>query len=263
MKKLVLALAVLVVVSPLSGGLPLRAAEPPPTAGSAAAGDEAMAIMDRMASFLAKAENFSVKIRTGYDAVQGSGERIEFGERRSVVVARPDRFRVEVERSDGERILLLFDGKEITAFLGEQDVYAQVNHPGSIDDAVVFVVRELQTRVPLSLLLSSHLPAELARRVETAAYVERSQLTAIPTDHIAARTAEVDFQMWIAAEGDPLLYRVVITYKNAPGQPQFRADFSDWDLSPDVSPDQFSFSPPTGAERIPFMARVRGSGDVQ
>ena len=113
------ALAVLVVVSPLSGGLPLRAAEPPPTAGSAAAGDEAMAILDRMASFLAKAENFSVKIRTGYDAVQGSGERIEFGERRSVVVARPDRFRVEVERSDGERILLLFDGKEITAFLGE------------------------------------------------------------------------------------------------------------------------------------------------
>ncbi len=263
MKKSMLTIAMLVLVSAFTGGLPLRAAEPPPKAGSESTGDEAMAILDRMASFLAKTKHYSVSIRTGYDAVQASGQKIEFGERRSMVVGRPDRLRVEMERSNGERILLLFDGKGITAFLRQENLYAQVNRPGDVDDAVAFLIRELQTRVPLALLLTTHLPAELTSRVKTAAYVERTQLTATPTDHIAARTNEVDFQIWIAAEGDPLPYRVVITYKDAPGQPQFWADFSDWDLSPDVSPDRFSFSPPMGAERIPFTARVRGSGDAQ
>ena len=255
-------MAAIVLAGGLSCGLPIRADEPPPTAGAAAM-DEAQAMMDRMASFLAQADHFSVDLRTGYDAVQEQGQKIEFLERRSILISRPDRLRLEVERSDGESVLLLFDGKDVTAFLGTENVYAQAHRPGSVDDAVAFIVRELQTRVPLALLLTTQLPGELSKRFETVAFVERSQATPVPTNHIAARTDEVDVQMWIAAEGDPLPYRLVITYRDAPGAPQFWADFSGWDLSPDVSPERFAFSPPSGAEQIPFMARVHGSGGAQ
>ena len=37
-------------------------------------------------------------------------------------------------------------------------------------------------------------------------------------------------QLWIARGKEPLPRRVVITYKNAPGQPQFRADLYDWKI---------------------------------
>jgi hypothetical protein len=51
----------------------------------------------------------------------------------------------------------------------------------------------------------------------------------------------------------------VITYKDENGQPQFSADFSNWNLAPDISDALFAFTPPNGAERIQFLAEVRSA----
>jgi hypothetical protein len=49
---------------------------------------------------------------------------------------------------------------------------------------------------------------------------------------------------------------VVLTYKNAEGQPSFRAQFSDWNLTPDIQDNQFAFVPPEGARKIAFLAQL-------
>jgi hypothetical protein len=57
----------------------------------------------------------------------------------------------------------------------------------------------------------------------------------VPCDHLAVRTAGgVDFQVWIAQGDEPLPRRIVITYKDENGQPQFWADFSNWNLAPEL-----------------------------
>jgi hypothetical protein len=87
--------------------------------------------------------------------------------------------------------------------------------------------------------------------------VETTTLTDVPCDHLAARTSRgVDFQVWVAQGSEPLPRRVVITYKNETGQPQFWADLSNWNLAPDISDALFTFTPPDGAERIQFLAEV-------
>jgi hypothetical protein len=78
----------------------------------------AMTILKNMSQYLAQAERLSVTIREGYDAVQQSGQKVEFGEIRKVTVSRPDRLRIEVERSDGERALVVFNGKEASLWPG-------------------------------------------------------------------------------------------------------------------------------------------------
>jgi outer membrane lipoprotein-sorting protein len=75
----------------------------------------AMTILKNMSQYLAQGERFNVTIRDGYDAVQRSGQKIEYGEVRKVTVSRPDRLRFEIERSDGEKGLVIFDGKERTS----------------------------------------------------------------------------------------------------------------------------------------------------
>jgi len=62
-------------------------------------------------------------------------------------------------------------------------------------------------------------------------------------------------QLWIAKGDQPLPRRMVITYTRAEGQPQFRAQFSDWNLSPEVPDSLFAFTPPTGAVKIAFAPR--------
>ncbi len=217
---------------------------------------EAMAILGRMAERLAGAEGFSVSIRSGYDVVQETGQKIEFGEQRRVILSRPGGLRVAAEQSDGDRRVIVFDGTTISVLDPDQNVYAQVENTGSVDDAVRYLVRDLQVRVPLAVLLVTSLPDDLTRRIESLDYVEHDRLTEAPTDHLAGRTADVDFQIWIAREGEPLPRRVVITYKHADGQPQFWAVLSDWKLSPEVPAAELAFTPPPGAERIPFVMRV-------
>lgn len=224
---------------------------------------EAMDALRRMADTLAQTQRFSVTIRASYDVVQETGEKVEFGERRVLTLSRPDKLRVESQESDGKRTEVTFDGKAITVFNPAENVYAQIEKTGSVDDAVRYLAQELRVRLPLALLLVSTLPDELEQRLESLAYVERDTLTAEPSDHLVGQTGDVDFQVWIATGDKPLPQRITITYKADEGEPQYRADLTDWNLNPDATPAQLAFRPPDGAERIPVMIRVRRSATGQ
>jgi hypothetical protein len=106
-------------------------------------------------------------------------------------------------------------------------------------------------------MLVSTLPSELDKLVVSANYVETTTITDVPCDHVAARTSTgVDIQVWVAQGSEPLPRRVVITYKDETGQPQFWADLSNWNLAPEVSDALFTFTPPAGADRIQFLTVV-------
>jgi hypothetical protein len=217
----------------------------------------AMAILKNMSEYLAKAERFSVTIRNGYDAVQQSGQKIEYGAVRKVTVSRPDRLRFEVERSDGEKGLVIFNGKDITVYTPNKNVYATVSRPGTLDQAIKYAVDDLKIQLPLAMMLLSTFPSEVDNLVISADYVETTTIMDMPFDHLAARTSRgVDFQVWVAQGSEPLPRRVVITYKDETGQPQFWADLSNWNLAPDISDALFTFTPPEGADRIQFLAEV-------
>jgi len=68
------------------------------------------------------------------------------------------------------------------------------------------------------------------------------------------RSAEVDLQVWIARGPAPLPRRIVITYKNARGEPQFRADLYDWRVTSKLDAAAFAFVPPAGAEQVMYLA---------
>ena len=221
---------------------------------------KAMALLEKMALFLSRTERFSVDIRSGYDVVQKSGQKIEFGEIRQIKVSRPDHLRIEIERGNGEKGLVVFNGKDITIYIANDNVYATTSKPGTLDQAIKYAVADLKLRVPLSVMLLSNFPAEIQTRVTAADYVETARIADEPCDHVAARTADgVDFQVWIAQGDQPLPRRVVITYRQQKGQPQYWAALTNWNLSPDTSDAFFEFTPPTGAEQIPFLGEIQSA----
>jgi hypothetical protein len=244
------------VVSLMVLTMPELVADEPGSTRSASE-QNALAILKNMSEYLAKAERFSVSIRDGYDAVQQSGQKVEFGEVRKVTVSRPDRLRIEVERSDGEKGLVVFDGKDLTVYTADKNVYATVSKQGTLDQAIKYALDDLKIRVPLAMMLLSALPSELDKLVVSADYVETTTIMDVPCDHLAVRTAKgVDFQVWAAQGNEPLPRRIVITYKDEAGQPQFWADLANWNLAPEVSDALFTFTPPAGANRIQFLAEV-------
>jgi len=239
-----------------------EAALPSSEAASAAESETqqfARARLMEMARFLGKTDKFSVSLRTAYDVVQENGQKIEFGEARELAVQRPDRVRILESAGDGKRDMILFDGKSLTIFDGMTAAYAQAPQPGDIDDSVVYFVRDLQLRLPLAPLLMKNFADELQRRLSRIDYVEHTDVLGKPAHHIAARTARSDFQVWIAEGKQPLPLRIVMSYPKEEGQPQFRADFSQWNLSPRFDKETFKFNPPAGARQIVFVVQVQST----
>jgi hypothetical protein len=218
---------------------------------------EAMEILQEMAGTIAGAKQFSVTVRSSYDAPQENGQMVEFGAVRTMQVKRPDLLRVDVHRSDGDRRLVLFDGKQIVVQNITDNVYAKVEHTSNIDEKIKYLVDDLQIPLPLARMFRTNFPDDVARLVEAIDYVELDMLTDVPTDHLAARTHDVDVQVWVAEGKEPLPRRIVITYKHAQGQPQFRADFFDWNLSTEAVKGPFIFTPPKDSEQIPILTAVR------
>ena len=227
---------------------------------SAVRGEEnaAAARLEAMANLLAKAPRLGVVVDCSYDVVQDSGQKIEFGERRDILLRRPDRVRVDVTRRAGSRRGILFDGTQLTAFdLGEK-VYATVAKPGTVDAALAYYTQDLKMRLPLRELFAADFPQRLKDVLGSARLVGNETIAGVATDHVAFRGDTADVQLWIARNGDPLPERVVITYRLAEGQPQFEADFHDWTFNPDVPDSAFTFTPAAGVEKIPILTPRRG-----
>jgi hypothetical protein len=217
---------------------------------------EAKAILMRMAEFMAKTRSYSVNVRDSYDAYQESGQKIEFNEMRKIAVVRPDRLRVEVEESNGIKHLVTFDGKDLTMATPSLNVYAQTQGPRTIDEAVVYFVRDLGMKLPFAVLFLTTAPKELEQRTRSLDYIEKTNILGTPAHHLAGRTESVDYQVWIADGDRPLPLRLVLTYTKERGQPQFRAQFSDWNLTPNVPASTFAFTPSPEMHRITFLAQL-------
>src|SRR5207253_2054836 len=150
----------------------------------------------------------------------------------------------------------------ITAMDLNKKVYAQTESKASLDDSLKFLLRDLRMQLPMALLLSSQLPAALGKRVVQVDYVERTTLFGKPVHHIAGSTNSIDFQMWIGADKQPLPYRIVLTYRDAEGEPQFRGQFSNWELSPWIRSATFAPSV-ANAHRIAFLPQIKAAAAAQ
>jgi hypothetical protein len=235
--------------------VPVDAAETP-TAPATESQQLGRKLLLGMANYLAGLDSFTVTVRGGFDVVQDDGKKIQFLEVRNVALARPDRLRAEETGADGRNSLVLFDGTHVSVFDGDLGVFAQADQPGTVDDAIIYFTRELQMRLPLAPLLTTRFPAELESRLQFVDYVETSYVFEEPAQQIVGSTGVVDFQVWIAQGDRPLPQRIVLTYRGEAGQPQYWADFIDWNIRPRISKSRFEFKPPKDAKQIVFAVQI-------
>jgi hypothetical protein len=217
--------------------------------------EEALAVVQRMTDALGMATSLRFEIESSYDAVQTDGEKIEFGARRTITIRRPDRLRSDLVDRSGDQRTVRYDGQQLVMSDPEQKVWAAVPRTGTLDALVDYVTEELGVPMPLSELFSPELPQILGDRMLSGRYVGKGILRGVPYDHVAFRNEEVGVQLWITREGEPLPQRIVITYENAVDEPQYRADFDEWDLSLRTPDSLFTFEPPKDFERIAFVPR--------
>ena len=243
--------ALVLVLAIVAFGSDARAAPAEPTESQRYAWD----LLMQMTEHLAAQEAYSVNVRGGFDVVQDDGRKIQFVEARTIQIQRPNQLRINETAAEGHGHSVLFDGENITVWDGHSGVYAQAPQPETVDDAILYFIRELGMRLPMAPLLTTWAPVELSKRVQTIDYVELNHAFGRPAHHISARTADLDFQVWISDGEEPLPLRMVLTYHDV-GAPQYWAQFADWNLQPEFEPGTFALNLPKGMQQIAFAVQI-------
>jgi hypothetical protein len=230
-----------------------RFAPSPPTAPDEVA-DMALAVdrLREMAAFLADRDRLSATAEVSFSVVQEDGQKIEFGGSRRIWIRRPDRARIENRARDGVTRFLYFDHGKLSAAVPEQKIYATTDVPTQVGEAIDFVIHELEIPVPLAELLHPGFLSAGIDRISSGFMVGEEILEGVRCDHLAFRGEGADVQIWIARGSAPLPRRLVISYRDEPGAPEFRAHFKRWDVDPDVPDEMFIFSPPPSATQVSF-----------
>ena len=60
----------------------------------------------------------------------------------------------------------------------------------------------------------------------------------------------IELEMWVARTDQSLPRRLFVTDRSIPGQPNFIAQFSDWNLSANPTDADFVFQAPEGAKQV-------------
>jgi len=72
----------------------------------------------------------------------------------------------------------------------------------------------------------------------------------VPCEHLAFSLGKVDWQIWVEQGNRPVPKKIVITYKDEAGTPEYTAIFSDWDFQTKLKDTQFNFVAPPGTTKI-------------
>lgn len=205
-----------------------------------------------MSDHLKNAGEFVFEAEITYDDLLPSGQKIQYSADFTAAVDRPDRVWTSY-KGDTRVSRTFYDGKTYVLYQPVGNVYASWEAPSSIDDLMDRIHEQLGFTPPLSDLLYSDLYMAVEERMTAGHYAGLHSVNGIPAHHLIYSHDHVDWQVWIEDGPRPLLRKMVITFKDMPGSPQFSATIKSWDLTPSLSPQLFVFDPPEGAQKIKFM----------
>jgi hypothetical protein len=218
------------------------------TAGPVRADEvQARALLTAMTDYLAAQQTLSFDVESSIEVVTTDGAKVAIASSGSLAMERPDKIRLR--RHGGfATVELTFDGKVLSVANLDAGVYGQSQVPGTVDDLIDTLREEYHLPLPAADLLGSDAGAILLAEVTEVRDLGSGVIRGEECDHLAFRSAEVDWQIWIAQGDIPHPCRFVITTKAIEGWPQYTLDFSAWGGG--AMEPAFVFEAPTGAREV-------------
>ena len=211
---------------------------------------KADSVLSQMTDHLAKLGAFAVTADAATDVLLRDGRKIQLTATGRAVVDRDQGFRVE-RRGPYGLVRVTYDGTRVSLLAEAVNAYATIEAAGGNDAALDEIRAVLGTEAAGGVDLLYAQPYEgLLLEVESGEYLGLTWVGGVPVHQLSYRAAEIDWQLWVRAEGDPVPVKYVITSKWLAGAPQFSVQLSDWDTGASLSAADLAFTPPAGARAL-------------
>jgi len=241
--------AILLGLTLLGLALPVGAGSAEEAEPEPAIDPQARELVQRMSNALAQLEHFDLLVADTIDDVLDTGQKIQYTHIRSATVSRPDKLKIEVKGDITNRVWWK-DGKTVTMLDTANNVYGQIDDPGTIEQLVDLLSERYGVQSPLADLFSPDLEEIMADGMQTGEYLGIHLAGRTECHHLAFTDENIDWQVWIDTGEKALPRKLLITYKQLPGQPQYTAMVERIEELSEVADDVFAFEPPEGAEKV-------------
>ena len=140
----------------------------------------------------------------------------------------------------------------------ETAVYATFDAPATID-ATLDAIEARGMALPFTDLLHTT-PCGGLQTLQKGSYAGRHFLDGDWYHHLLLETDGVDVQMWVAIGDEPEIRKLIVTYRDAPGEPQYTAVLTDWNFAPAIDSATFAFVPPEGVRKVAYRGTAESQG---
>jgi len=205
--------------------------------------------LQRMTSYVSGLDQFSVHTENTFEDLLESGQRVDLDMAADVVINRPNQI---VAKRSGELVhqFFYYDGDSLTLFQPQNAIYFSDAAPKTIEEMIDYAREDLGIVFPISDLVYRNVFAILMEGVSSATVIGKSMIGGVSCDHLAFNRPDVQFQVWVADGDLPLPCKYVVTDISSPENVSTVSVLSNWNVSPDVTADMFSFTPPAGAKAV-------------
>jgi hypothetical protein len=211
--------------------------------------EQAKGLFKAMSDYLGKQTKMSFDLDTSLEVVTTDEQKLSLTSSGSLTMVRPDKLRV-TRHGGFANADFYFDGKTVTLFRRDQNLYSKVAISGSVDQLAEVLRDKYQRPLPAADLLSPNVFADMMQGVKDVKDLGTGVIRGVECDHIAFRTDEVDWQLWIARGDRPYPVRVIFTSTKVAGSPQYQVDVMNFKTGDQVSAPDFRFVPPRGAKLV-------------
>ncbi len=168
---------------------------------------------------------------------------------------------------------MVSDGKTMSTAIGQLKRHTEADAPESTDELKSDpVVNGILMGMMLTDLLSSDPYAALMDGVKTAKYSGSEQIDGVKAHHLSFTQDQSDWEIWIAAEGDPLVKKVKVDLAKAmakvPGQNGMKnlemvTTFKNWQVDQPIAPATFVFKAPGGSQKVDSIFGALGGRSAE
>lgn len=212
---------------------------------------EAEAVFKAMSDFLVAQTSIAVEVDTTLEIVTADLMKVGFASSGALSVTRPDKLRMT--RTGGiANVEVAFDGKTLGAYGKNLNIFARHAMEGTIDELIDTLRFEFGLELPAADLLSSDPHGIMMANVTDSQALGAGVIRGQVCDHVVFRTADVDWQIWVAQGDKPAPCRFTITSKMTVHSPSYSIDFTGWKFGADVAADDYQLKPGADAKEVKF-----------
>ncbi len=197
-------------------------------------------VLQNMSYFLGSKQEYTFKAEIMFDQLINQSRKIQYSAEEKVFLKKNANMTIEFV-SDLGGYKLWFDAGKMTIVELPTNLFSIVTLPATIDQALTKLKSQYNFTPALSDFLFINTYRELTRRVISGNYFGTSKVLGVRCDHLAFVQDDIDWQIWIEIGKRQIPRKLVITYKNLPGQPQFIAILRDWVIDKPIT--NFAFKP--------------------